>query len=241
MHNMLIFISHSSKDKEVARKIKRELELLGLQVWLDEANIRVGQSIPNEIAEAINECSVFCLLISQTSKDSSWVKRELNSFMSYLISGKADIVPCRLEDVEMPIFINDVKYADFSNSFNEGMGQLIDAVRIREEIQLQSELQDSRQKLLSTLSPPDIAWFIHYFSIHNFYFIGDTRDAKWPTALHKLVEVGALDLITDSHERDYSLTDKGRLLLILMESDAPQELLDKWDREIGPRKKVVIK
>ncbi len=233
---MLIFISHSSKDKVLARQIKSELESRKLQVWLDEASIRVGQSIPDEIATAISKSGVFCLLLSKISKDSSWVKRELNSFMSYWMSGQAVLVPCRLDDVELPTLINDVKYADFSKSFEEGVGQLLDAVRIREEVQFQHELQESRQELLSVLALPDITWFVHYFSRSERYFIGDSREAQHPTALGHLVAVGALGLMEDRYEKNYSLTDKGRKLLKLMEQDASQHLLEKWDREIGSRK-----
>lgn len=233
---MLIFISHSSRDKSLARQIKLELESRKLDVWLDEASIRVGQSIPEEIATAISKCAVFCLLISETSKNSSWVKRELNSFMSKWISGGAVLVPCRLDSVEMPTLINDIKYADFSETFEEGLDQLLGAVSIQEEVQFQRELEDTRQKLLSVLTPPNIAWFIHYFSRSERYFIGDRREERWPTALGHLEEVGALWLLEDKYEQDYSLTDKGRKLLRLMEQDAPRDLLEKWDREIGPRK-----
>ncbi|WP_415937973.1 toll/interleukin-1 receptor domain-containing protein [Streptomyces sp. 039-1] len=49
-----VFISHASEDKEaVARPLRNALTKLGVTVWLDEAQIRIGHSLRRKIDEGI--------------------------------------------------------------------------------------------------------------------------------------------------------------------------------------------
>jgi hypothetical protein len=233
---MLIFLSHASVDKAIARRLKAVLESHELAAWLDEASIRPGQSIPEEIATAIKGAGVLCILLSHATRNSAWVKRELNAFVPRWISGDASIVPCRLEPVELPTILSDIKYADFSESFDTGVEQLLQGVRIRESVELCAQVETARGLLLSRLQPVDIAFLVHYFSRSSSYFFNRTGGATYPMAIDAFESVGGLELLTDRRERDYSLTEKGKHLVRALEKDAPNQLLEKWDREIGPRK-----
>ena len=46
-----VFLSHNSKDKEVVREIAERLRADGLRVWLDDWQIRPGDSIPAKIED----------------------------------------------------------------------------------------------------------------------------------------------------------------------------------------------
>jgi hypothetical protein len=46
-------------DKPFVRRLHAELRLRGIDAWLDEAEIRVGQSIPEEIGRAIGAADAF--------------------------------------------------------------------------------------------------------------------------------------------------------------------------------------
>lgn len=52
-----IFLSHNSKDKEFVRKLAIRLKDYGIKVWLDEAEIKIGESLINKIQIAIDEMS----------------------------------------------------------------------------------------------------------------------------------------------------------------------------------------
>ena len=47
-----VFISYASEDKEVARALADALIALGLSVWFDEYELRVGDSLSRKIDEA---------------------------------------------------------------------------------------------------------------------------------------------------------------------------------------------
>ena len=44
-----VFLSHSSKDEAVVRPLAERLRADGLRVWLDEWEIKPGDSIPTKI------------------------------------------------------------------------------------------------------------------------------------------------------------------------------------------------
>lgn len=122
---MKAFISHASPDKPTVRRIARELEIYGCSVWLDEADIRVGDSIPEKVSEGLATSDALILAYSTAATKSRWVARELYAFfMSAMRSGKL-ILPCKLDDAAAPQILADIKYADFSDSFSAGMDGLI--------------------------------------------------------------------------------------------------------------------
>lgn len=74
---MKIFVSHSSHDKWVARQISRLLEGEGHQTFLDEKDIKTGDSIDASIQTHLKDSDHLVLLISPASITSHWVFIEL--------------------------------------------------------------------------------------------------------------------------------------------------------------------
>ena len=72
-----VFISHSWKDKPLARRIARRLMHRGVEVWLDEASMQVGDRISDKLAEEIRRSSHFVVLLSAASTTSKWVAQEI--------------------------------------------------------------------------------------------------------------------------------------------------------------------
>ena len=111
-----IFLCHSSKDKDFVRKLARELREYGARVWLDEVELKIGESLTKRIGDAIDECDFFGIVLSNNSINSDWVQRELREALQKEIIRKKDnmILPLMLEPVEMPSFLGDRVYADFT-------------------------------------------------------------------------------------------------------------------------------
>jgi len=63
-----VFLSHSSKDKAVVRAVAERLRADGLRVWLDDWEIRPGDSIPAKIEEGL-ECVTNASLGAVTDAD----------------------------------------------------------------------------------------------------------------------------------------------------------------------------
>lgn len=127
------FLSHSSLDKAFIRQLATDLKVHGVQVWLDEQNIRVGDSIPEAISQGLAESDYFLFAVSKNSVASEWVKRELNSALVTEVEKRAvHILPLKLDDSKMPHAVVDKKYADFSKSYKTGLQELLAAMDIKD-------------------------------------------------------------------------------------------------------------
>lgn len=114
-----IFLSHNSKDKPFVRKLADDLRKKGHYVWVDEAEIKVGDSLIGKIEEGIENTEYLGVVISNNSNKSEWVTREVRTALNQEIHNKkVKVLPILIEDVEMPPFLMDKKFADFRYADN---------------------------------------------------------------------------------------------------------------------------
>ena len=73
----LVFISHSSRDKSLAKEIVRALEAERINCWIDNDDITPGRDYNAEIIAGINACCAMIVLISRHSVESDPVVREV--------------------------------------------------------------------------------------------------------------------------------------------------------------------
>ena len=124
------FLSHSSLDKPFIRQLAADLTTNGVSVWLDEQRIRVGDSIPEKIAQGLAASDYFLIAVSHNSSSSEWVNKELNNaLVNEVQRRKVHILPLKLDDSTMPIIIPDKKYADFSQSYKKGLEDLLTSIK----------------------------------------------------------------------------------------------------------------
>ena len=89
-----IFISHSSQDKDkVARPLAHALEDRGLQVWLDEEQLQIGDSIRRGIDAALRESRFSVVVLSPAYLDSEWGQKELDAFFTKEKNNAKSILP----------------------------------------------------------------------------------------------------------------------------------------------------
>ncbi len=91
-----VFISYSSKDKEVADQVCFILERDGIRCWIAPRDIRPGERYAISIIEAIKACNVFVIVFSNNAVISEHVSVELERAMSKGIP----IIPFRIENLE---------------------------------------------------------------------------------------------------------------------------------------------
>lgn len=126
-----IFLSHNSVDKPFVRKLANDLRRRGHYAWVDEAEIKVGDSLIDKIEEGIDNTDFLGVVISQNSIESEWVKREVRIALTQEISGKkVKVLPILLEKVKIPSFLIDKKYADFTSEdkYKNSLNEIFDAM-----------------------------------------------------------------------------------------------------------------
>jgi hypothetical protein len=97
-----VFLSHSSKDKEVVRAIAERLRVDGLHVWFDEWEIRAGDSIPAKIEEGLEHSRVLVLCMSANAFGSDWAQLEAGTFrFRDTLNKERRFIPLRLDDASI--------------------------------------------------------------------------------------------------------------------------------------------
>ena len=94
-----VFLSHSSKDKAVVRPLAERLRADGLRVWLDEWEIKPGDSIPARIEEGLENSRVLVLCMSANAFGSEWAQLESGTFrFRDPLNKHRRFIPLRLDD-----------------------------------------------------------------------------------------------------------------------------------------------
>src|ERR1044072_4572185 len=83
-----IFLSHAHEDRDFVLWLARYLTASGVRVWIDEAEMSVGDSLVEKVSGAIAEMCYLGVVISPRSASSDWVTREVEIAMSEDIAGE---------------------------------------------------------------------------------------------------------------------------------------------------------
>jgi hypothetical protein len=89
-----VFISHASEDKAaVARPLREALTKLGVAVWLDEAQMRIGDSLRRKIDEGIRASRFGVVVLSTSFITKGWPNHELDGLVTRNVAGEQSLLP----------------------------------------------------------------------------------------------------------------------------------------------------
>jgi len=129
-----VFISHSSRDRWIARQISQEIETKGrkwgIRTFLDERDIKGGDSIPDTIRTEIRDCDEFLVLLSRYSVDRTWVLLEIGA--AWEIEKRIVAILDKVSPHELPDVLVPYKAIDL-NGFGEYVKELLQRAR-RDEL-----------------------------------------------------------------------------------------------------------
>jgi len=115
---MKVFIAHSSQDHQFVLKLAKKLQEDRIDVWIDDWEIKVGDSIVAKINEGLERSGFLIIVFSKHSLQSPWVQRELNAtLMRQIQDNDAKILPIFLEirTEEVPPLFRDIYGVEFSS------------------------------------------------------------------------------------------------------------------------------
>ena len=137
-----IFLSHTSADKPFVRELKSRLEAHGVKdVWLDEAEILVGDSLTKKIEEGLKKTKYIGVVLSPRSIKSNWVERELEIAIDREIStGEVAVLPLLYEKCDLPSFLVGKMYADFTSptEYDESLNKLLRRLKVKCNLTIRS-------------------------------------------------------------------------------------------------------
>ena len=110
---MRVFISHSARDRWIARQIERELESLdGVATFRDEKNIAGGERITERIRGEIFACDELVVIFSAASQVSSWVNIEIGA--AWAFDKRIVFLLEKLSPTDVPVGFADLRLFDLN-------------------------------------------------------------------------------------------------------------------------------
>jgi len=103
------FLSHSSKDKEIVRRLWARLTEVGhIDIFLDEREVGVADVLAPTLKDNICQSDFLIAVCSSHSRESQWFWKEVEWAEELGVA----VVPVRLDDSPMPEQFDDLIYAD---------------------------------------------------------------------------------------------------------------------------------
>jgi TIR domain len=119
------FISHSSKNHARAQRLEAALEARGLDVWLDDSEIRLGVLLSEELQTSIRESGRLVLLWSRAASASRWV----NSEWLMALNQDVFVLPCMLDETPLPQCLQNSVYLDLRRIDDRDIDKLARAIQ----------------------------------------------------------------------------------------------------------------
>lgn len=89
-----VFISHASEDKEaVAEPLALELRKLGLKVWLDKTELRIGDGLRRKIDYGLAHSAFGVVILSRSFFAKGWPQYELDGIIGMSVNGDQRMLP----------------------------------------------------------------------------------------------------------------------------------------------------
>jgi Domain of unknown function (DUF1883)/TIR domain len=89
-----VFISHAHEDKdEIVRPLAHALQELGLRVWYDEFELRIGDSLRRKIDQGIARSAFGVVVLSAAFFSKNWAQYELDGLVTRSVDGSQVLLP----------------------------------------------------------------------------------------------------------------------------------------------------
>ncbi|MET3477010.1 DnaB-like helicase C-terminal domain-containing protein [Variovorax atrisoli] len=89
-----VFISHASEDKDsIARPLAEGLRSRGLRIWLDEMDLKLGDSLRRGIDDGLAESRYGVVVLSPHFLRKEWTQKELDGFVALEDGSRKVILP----------------------------------------------------------------------------------------------------------------------------------------------------
>ncbi len=125
-----VFLSHNSKDKPAVRRLAERLRGDGLAVWLDDWEIKAGDSIPSKVMSGLENSRVLLLLLSQNFDESDWAEYESGSFLFRDPKNtERRFIPVRLDQSPVREALQHFAWVDWWDERDDAYQRLVDACR----------------------------------------------------------------------------------------------------------------
>jgi len=122
---MTTFVSYAREDYDAAQRLTADLRTAGIDVWIDQRNIRAGEKWDTAVETALNQSPSMLVILSPDSVQSQAVMDEV----SYALDEGKCVVPVIHRDCRIPMRMRRLQYVDLTQSYDDGVVRVVEALR----------------------------------------------------------------------------------------------------------------
>lgn len=121
MKSQTTFISYSRIDTDFVIDLVKDLRLAGINIWLDQKDIDIGDRWDNSVQNALLNCERLIFICSPNSVSSENVLDEVY----YALGEKRKIIPILYKKCDVPFRLKRLQYIDFTQDYSQGIQKLL--------------------------------------------------------------------------------------------------------------------
>src|SRR5678816_3623300 len=121
-----IFFSYARADSQFVLELANDLRSAGVNIWIDQQDILPGERWDNAIQKALTTAPCLLVVLSPASVASQSVMDEV----AYALQFNKRVVPVLYQRCDIPFRIQRLQYIDFTDSNEEGLRQLLRALKV---------------------------------------------------------------------------------------------------------------
>lgn len=127
-----VFLSHASEDKDrFVVGFARLLRESGVDVWLDQWEMKPGDSLVDKIfEEGLKEALAVIIVLSTTSVQKPWVREELNASVVNRISRGTRLIPVVIDECDVPESLRSTVWQKVDNltEYSQSLQRILSAI-----------------------------------------------------------------------------------------------------------------
>lgn len=169
-----VFISHASEDKDdVAIPLAQALRRGGVEVWLDQQELRLGDSLREKIDAGLANSRFGAVILSPNFLAKDWPRQELNALVAIEDANKKVILPVwhRIDKKTLAAYspiLADRIAEDTANGIDGVASKIMQVVFEADSSEPGAISPRLGQRFLALLKPPsDIEGISEFLSVHS--------------------------------------------------------------------------
>jgi TIR domain-containing protein len=113
------FISYSRSDQAFALRFAQDLKTAGVDVWVDQLDIPIGQNWDRSVEAAVHECEGFVIILSPRSAASEHVADEV----ACALEDHKHIIPILIEKCTIPMRLARLQFIDATSDYDNALAR----------------------------------------------------------------------------------------------------------------------
>jgi len=113
------FISYSRSDQAFALRFAQDLKTAGVDVWVDQLDIPIGQNWDRSVEAAVRDCEGFVIILSPRSAASEHVADEV----ACALEDHKHIIPILIEKCTIPMRLARLQFIDATSDYHNALAR----------------------------------------------------------------------------------------------------------------------